>query len=450
MTASDFEHFAESAGLSLEPFQQRIAKAIQGPERECVVMIPRDNGKSYLAAAIALYWLVTGESDVFCAATSRDQAHLVLTYAKRAARELADPHVIERFHDLRWCPDPSRPSQWSRQFRALPADAGKLHGLKGRWIIDELHAARDDEVYLAARTSSERASTKLLVISTAAASADSTLGKLRARALTAPDVRRRGALTDARGDNIRLLEWSVAPEVPIGDTRAAKLANPASWISTASLRKLRDAVPEAAFRRYHRNEHAAAGESAWLPVGAWARCRADYEIEDGERIWVGVDLGGTRALSSVAWVTEDGRVGTRSYRGEEGPLFCQAQIEELAGDYSVAEVAADPWRAAPMLLELGQRGIAVLDWPQSNERVCPASQRLRDLIVDRKLRHPGDRDLDRAVEIAIARQVPRGWRIDRPGGRGARDEPIDPLTALVMALDRALAPRREVKLLGWL
>jgi phage terminase large subunit-like protein len=103
-----------------------------------------------------------------------------------------------------------------------------------------------------------------------------------------------------------------------------------------------------------------------------------------------------------------------------------------------------------MLLELGQRGIAVLDWPQSNERVCPASQRLRDLIVDGKLRHPGDQDLDRAVEIAIARQVPRGWRIDRPGGRGARDEPIDPVVALMMACERALAPRSEVKLLGWL
>jgi hypothetical protein len=86
---------------------------------------------------------------------------------------------------------------------------------------------------------------------------------------------------------------------------------------------------------------------------AWTSGGRSYETEPGERIWVGVDLGGTRALSSVAWCTEDGRVGTRSYRGEEGPLFCQAQIEELAGSYSVAEVAADPWRAAPMLLELG-------------------------------------------------------------------------------------------------
>jgi hypothetical protein len=148
--------------------------------------------------------------------------------------------------------------------------------------------------------------------------------------------------------------------------------------------------------------------------------------------------------------TEDLRVGTDSFRGEEGPLFCQARVEELADEYQVVEVAADPWRAAPMLLELGQRGISVLDWPQSNERVCPASQRLRDLIVEGKLRQPGDEDLHRAVALAVAKQVPRGWRIDRPGGRGARDEPIDPLVALLMATDRCLAPSREVKLLGWL
>jgi len=82
---------------------------------------------------------------------------------------------------------------------------------------------------------------------------------------------------------------------------------------------------------------------------------------------------------------------------------------------------------------------------------CPASQRLRELIVEGKLRHPGDEHLDRAVAIAVARQVPRGWRIDRPGGRGARDEPIDPLVALLMATDRCLAPKREpTRLLGWL
>jgi phage terminase large subunit-like protein len=136
-----FVEFCRRGGLELLPFQKRIYRAISGPERECVVLLPRDCGKSRLVAAVAVWWLVTGTESVFCAATSRDQAHLVLTYAKRMARELGDPHLVERSHDLRWCPDPNQPSVRDRQLRALAADAGKLHGLKGRWILDELHAA---------------------------------------------------------------------------------------------------------------------------------------------------------------------------------------------------------------------------------------------------------------------------------------------------------------------
>jgi len=396
-------------------------------------------------AAVAVWWLVTGTESVFCAATSRDQAHLVLTYAKRMARELGDPHLVERSHDLRWCADPDRPAVWDRQLRALSADAGKLHGLKGRWILDELHAARDDEVYLTARTSSERASTKLVIVSTAAATADSTLGRLRARALAAPDVRRRGAVTDARGDNIRLLEWSVDAEVPLDDMGKAKAANPASWVTRDSLRRLKEAVPEPAFRRFHRNEHATAGESAWIAPALWQACRGEYTIEPDDELFVGVDVGGARALSSVAWVTEDLRVGVRSWRGEESVLFAQAEVERLAGEFNVVECAYDPWHFGAAALDLGQRGLRMVEYPQRNERMVPASARLHAAVSEGRLRHPGDPQLDRAAAQAVAKLVARGWRIDRGH---SRDE-IDPLTALCIAVDRAEAPKPEPRLAGW-
>jgi phage terminase large subunit-like protein len=443
----NFAEFCSHGGLELEPFQKRIFRAVSGPERECVVLIPRDNGKSRLVAAVAVWWLVTGTESVFCAATSRDQAHLVLTYAKRMARELGDPHLVERSHDLRWCANPDQPAVWDRQLRALSADAGKLHGLKGRWILDELHAAKDDEVYLAARTSSERASTKLVIVSTAAATAESTLGRLRARALSSSNVRRRGAVTDAKGDNIRLLEWSVDADVPIADVRRTKAANPASWITVDSLRRLREAVPEPAFRRFHRNEHATAGESAWVAPGLWQACRADYTIGPGEEVWLGVDVGGTRALSSVCWVTEDLRVGVRSWRGEESVLFAQAEVERLASEFTIVECAFDPWHFGAAALDLGQRGIRMVEFPQRNQRVVPASARLHAAVTEGRLRHPGDPLLDRAAAQAVAKLVPRGWRVDR--GR-ARDE-IDPLTALMIAVDRAESPRAQgARVVGWL
>jgi phage terminase large subunit-like protein len=433
----------------LEPFQRRISAAIAGPERECVVLVPRDNGKTQLAAVVALHWLVHEREDVFAVANSRDQAHLLLSYAKRLARELGEPHVVERFHDVRWCSDPSRPSVWSRQLRALPADATKLHGLKGRWILDELHAARDDEVYLAARTSSERASSKLVVISTAAATADSTLGRLRSRALAAPDVRRRGALVDARGDNLRMLAWECDPEAPIDNMRAAKRANPASWVTTASLRRLREAVPEPAFRRYHRNEHATGSEAAWIAPALWQACRGDYEIEPGEAVWAGIDVGGSRAATALVWLTEDLRVGVKTWQGEEAVLFVEAELRALAERQTVRECAFDPWRFGAQALDLGQRGLRMVEFPQNAARMVPASERLYAAISERRLRHPGDPVLDRHVAACVAQETPRGFRLAKAGGRDSTVQ-IDAVVGLVMALDRAENQPQPARVVGWL
>jgi phage terminase large subunit-like protein len=448
MEAMTVEQLAARAGLDLEPFQRRILRAALGPERECLVLIARDNSKTTLAALLALYWLVTGPEDVYAVANSRDQAHVLLSYAKRFARELDDPRVVERFHDLRFCPDPSKPSVWTRQLRALAADAPKLHGLKGKWLIDELHAARDDEVYLAARTSSEREDSKVVVISTAAASADTTLGRLRARALAAPDVRRRGAVTDCRAGNLRALMWECDPEASIGDMTAAKRANPASWITTRSLRRLYEAVPEQAFRRYHRNEHATAAAGSWLPPGAWQKCRTDYEIEPGERVVCGVDVGGTRAATALVYVTEDLRVGVETWQGEESVLYIEAALRELAERQEIREVAFDPWHFGAQALDLGQRGLRMVEFPQSSSRMVPASERLYAAIIERRLKHPGDPVLDRHVAACVAKETPRGFQLAKPG----RDAPVqvDAAVALAMAVDRVENQPEPVRIVGWL
>ncbi len=102
-----FESFCERIGLSLEPFQRRIAKAAAGPERELVVLLPRGNGKTTLLAALALYHLVTVEgAAVYCAAASREQARILDEQAAAFALRLEDEHVVIRHLELRWCEDP--------------------------------------------------------------------------------------------------------------------------------------------------------------------------------------------------------------------------------------------------------------------------------------------------------------------------------------------------------
>jgi phage terminase large subunit-like protein len=154
-------------------------------------------------------------------------------------------------------------------------------------IVDELHAHRDDDLYIALRTSMlKRAGAKMLTISTAEAGAESPLGQLRARALAQPDVRRISFLTDARGPHLRMLDWQVPPDADMDDPRIVKKANPASFVTVEGLAEQREAVQDHAFRRLHANQ-VVEGEGYWLPAGAWQTCAGDATIEPGERVWSG-------------------------------------------------------------------------------------------------------------------------------------------------------------------
>src|SRR5262249_40370246 len=126
----------------------------------------------------------------------------------------------------------------------------------------------------------------------------------------------------------------------------------------------------------------------------------------------------------------------------------------LAERFAVVELVLDFWRAAALASEFEQRGLTVVSYPQTDSRLIPASKRLYDCILDRRLMHPDDERLNAHVHAAIARHSRRGWRIDRRGSANSPSENIDGLVALCMALDRAEQPAvpeaEPVRVLGWL
>lgn len=444
----EFGRFCEHVGLRLEPFQRRIAAAAAAPERELVVLLPRGNGKTTLTAALAVHHLATrDDAQVYCAAASRAQAAILFEAAVRFVLRLDEPRLVVRHLELRWCDDPDAPTRYSRFLRVLAADAPKLHGLGGSLVvIDELHAHPDDSVYVALRTGvMKRPGSKLLVISTAGQGADSPLGRLRARALAQPQVTSRGGFTDARGPSLRLLEWSLPEDADPADDPAVKAANPASWISVEVLREQREAVPELAFRRFHANQWTER-ESHWLPPGAWQRCVGEPRFEDGEPLWVGVDVGGSRSTSAVVWINERRHVGCAIFHGDPGVLDCIDLIRELAGRYDVREVLYDPWRFGQGAQELERERITCTAWPQSDVRMVPASQRLYEAIVQRRLVLPDDEELRQHMANTIARHGRRGWRLDKP----SLDRPNDAVIALCMAVEALENQPAPVELLAWL
>jgi phage terminase large subunit-like protein len=159
-----------------------------------------------------------------------------------------------------------------------------------------------------------------------------------------------------------------------------------------------------------------------------------------------VDIGGTRSASAVVVLTEDLRVNAYVLEGDGAILDVGEKVRELASEYSIQEVVHDPWRAQQLAMELEREGLRVVAFPQSNSRLIPASDRLHRAVIEHRLKHPNDPVLNRHVAAAVARDTPRGWRLEK----AHRTASIDAVVALAMALERAEAKPEPVRLLGWL
>ena len=211
-----FESFAASCGLDLEPFQGRIARALCSDVEEVVVLLPRGCGKTTLLAAYALWHLVeTEDARVNFTAATREQASIAFEHAVRFAHRLGDDRLHATRRELHFRPQPGS-RRFTRFMRVRPGEAAALQGLDSTLaVVDELHTATDESAYVAMHGSLKVAGAKLRIISTAAPSADSPLGRLRARALALPGAKRRGAVVEAKGPDLHLLEWSCPEEAKL-------------------------------------------------------------------------------------------------------------------------------------------------------------------------------------------------------------------------------------------
>jgi len=439
-----FEAFCAYVGLQLEDFQRLILGEIFAGRRELLCLLPRGNGKTTLFSALGLFHLLTTPKPaVYCAAAGTDQARLMF----EAARDMAARHpeidrrITPRYKELR---------VEGGFLRVLSSDAPRAHGLQPTLaLVDELHAHHSPDLYVALRTAlGKREGAQLATISTAGYDHASTLGRLREKALSLSDVARDGTLTVARSPSFTMLEWACAEDGDLEDPEVLKTANPATFVTEDFLAEQIQSpgLHPLEVARFHGNVWTATADS-WLPVGAWQSCAGDATIEDGEPVWVGVDVGGERSASAVVWVTEDLRVGAAIYHGDEAVLDCLAKVRQLAATYTVAEVAFDPWRFGQAAIELEREGLPVIAFPQSNVRMVPASELLYAAVKERRLEHPDDPQLNRHMAAVVARQTERGPRLDKAKSR----HQIDGAVALAMAIDRAEAPKPEpARLLGWL
>ena len=233
---------------------------------------------------------------------------------------------------------------------------------------------------------------------------------------------------------LRFLEWACGEDDDVDNPRVVKQANPARG-SGRSVAGGEGIAARPGHRRFVAN---------WLP--GWQACAGQPDFTDGERIVVGVDIGGERADSAVVWINERLHVGVEVLSGDRAVLDVAEVVHELAERYVIAECGFDPWRAGQIGQELEQRGFRVSAFPQHDARMIPARQRLDDAVVEGRLVHGDDPRLNAHVAAAIARHGRRGWRIDKAD----RADKIDGVVALAMALDRLEDRPAPTRLVGWL
>lgn len=418
--------------------------------RRALIGVPRKNGKTELAAALALYLaFADGEAaaEVYCAASSEEQADRVFEAARRMV-ELSDDLASDVVVGATRLSAKEDPYSYVQRLTA----AGRTkHGLNIHAVIlDELHAwlAHEQQELWSALSTGMVARQQPLMIMITTAGIDlrsSRCGQLYqlGRALE------RGE----QDDPTLFFRWWEAPHtLDYRDPEAWVLANPSLGVTVTEsfLRGELSVVPEADFRRLYLNQWVLASQK-WLPPGAWEECIGNAVLVDGAPTWVGWDAS-TRYDSSAivaAQIAEDGKVVVQA-RVWSRPLDMSGApaldwkmpldemgqyLRELAERYQLMGVAYDPafvtWAAA----DLEAQGLPMVEWPQTDSRMVPATRAVYELVVQKRLVHSGDPILAAHISDAAPYYTRSGGTRLRKSQGSAQ---IDAAIALLMAASMAL------------
>jgi len=146
----------KSKTLFLEPWQCFFLTVIFGwvdaeglrRFRKALIVVPRKNAKTTIAAGIGLYLLALDKepgAEVYSAATTRDQAKISWDLAKAMAQRT--PGFCDRF-GVQPLAHSIAIENLSSFFKPLSRDADSLEGLSPHGaLIDELHAHKTREVF---------------------------------------------------------------------------------------------------------------------------------------------------------------------------------------------------------------------------------------------------------------------------------------------------------------
>ena len=416
--------------------------------RISLVGMPRKNGKSALGAALGLYSLILGPkgAEVYSVAAEKEQARIVFQDARRTIEASAELSAITKLYR-----DAIELPKFNSVYRVLSAESVTKEGLSPTTVIfDELHAQPDRELFdvfsLAMGARGKLAT--MIAITTAGVRSDRSgrdgiafslyqMGQKIARG-EIEDPTFFMAWWESEGDHRLRETWDEA-NPGFGDLNAE------SDFESAIRR-----TPEAEFRIKRCNQWVSSVET-WLPAGSWDECAGEVTLTSEDEIVLGFD-GSYNGDASVivgavvpkvegdpvkvflvkAW-EKDLEHDPDDWRVDIGEV--EQTVMDFCQKHTVREIACDPFRWQRSMEVLEGKGLPVVSFPQSPQRMIKACARFYDAVAEKKLVHDADPLLARHIGNTAVKLTPAGPHIKKENPNSPRK--IDAAVAAILAHDRA-------------
>lgn len=439
------------------------------------IEIPKKQGKSELAAAVALLLCCADReerAEVYGCAADRQQASIVFEVAADMVR--MSPALSKRVKILSatkriiYLPTNSF-------YQVLSAEAYSKHGFNVHGVVfDELHTQPNRKLFDVMTKGSGDARTQPLyfLITTAGNDTKSICYETHQKAKDILEGRKIDPTfypviygADESDD------WT--------DQKVWEKANPSLDI-TVSVDRVRAACESAkqnpaeenTFRQLRFNQWVKQA-IRWMPMDRWDKCTTtfDEEMLEGRVCYGGLDLSSTTDVTAFVLVfpptEEDDRYYVLPYfwipeesidlrvKRDHAPYdlweksdqlyttegnvvhygFIEKFIEELGERFNIREIAFDRWGAVQMVQNLEGMGFTVVPFGQGFKDMSPPTKELMKLVLEQKVAHSGHPVLRWMMDNIYIRTDPAG---NIKPDKEKSTEKIDGAVATIMALDRAI------------
>ena len=461
------------------------------------IEIPKKQGKSELAAAVALL-LTCGDgeerAEVYGCAADRQQAAIVFDVAADMVRMC--PALSKRVKILasqkRLIYTPT-----NSFYQVLSAEAYSKHGFNIHGVVfDELHTQPNRKLFdvMTKGSGDARMQPLYFLITTAGTDTHSICYETHQKA--------KDIIEDRKIDpTFYPVIYGADESDDWTDPKVWKKANPSLDI-TVSIDKVKAACESAkqnpgeenAFRQLRLNQWVKQAVR-WMPMEKWDKCAfsVDEDEFEGRVCYGGLDLSSTTDITSFVlvfppslggaasvprlwdgfatsccppideedkyiilpyfWIPEDNltlRVNRdhvpydvwerQGYlQTTEGNVvhygFIEQFIESLGERFNIREIAFDRWGAVQMVQNLEGMGFTVVPFGQGFKDMSPPTKELMKLVLEQKIAHGGHPVLRWNMDNIYIRTDPAG---NIKADKEKSTEKIDGAVATIMALDRAI------------